>query len=75
MRAARRQGVLGVVRCGTGPSSRVRSRASLVQHLLRGGYNVTQTRFKADKDIMDALVQLRKKKGAPGDANLVHARR
>ena len=31
-------GVLGVVRCGTTPSSRVRSRAPPVQHLLRGGY-------------------------------------
>ena len=38
MRAARRQGVLGVVRCGTGPSSRVRVRAPHVQHLPRGGY-------------------------------------
>ena len=36
MRAARRQGVLGVVSCGTGPSSRVRARAPPVQHL-RGG--------------------------------------
>ena len=38
MRAARRQGVLDVVRCGTGPSARVRARAPPVQHLLRGGY-------------------------------------
>ena len=38
MRATRRQGVLGVVRCGTKPSSRVRARAPSVQHLLRGGY-------------------------------------
>ena len=38
MRAARRQGVLGVVLCGIGPSSRVRARAPFVQHLLRGGY-------------------------------------
>ena len=38
MRAARRQGVLGVVRCGTRASSRVRARAPPVQHLLRGGY-------------------------------------
>ena len=36
MRAARQLGVLGVVRCGTGPSSRVRARAPPVQHL-RGG--------------------------------------
>ena len=31
--------MLGVVRCGTRPSSRVRARAPSVQHLLRGGYN------------------------------------
>ena len=30
MRAARRQGVPGVVRCGTGPSSRTHARAPLV---------------------------------------------
>ena len=30
------------------------------------GINVIYTRFKADKDIMDALVDLRKKKGARG---------
>ena len=39
MRTARRQGELGVVRRGTRPSSRVRSRAPPAQHLLRGGYN------------------------------------
>ena len=38
MRAARRQGVLEVVRCGTRPSSRVRARTPPVQHLLRSGY-------------------------------------
>ena len=37
MRAARRQGMLRVVRCGTRPSARVRVRTPLVQHLLRGG--------------------------------------
>ena len=46
--------------------------------------NVASTRFKADKDIMDALVHLRKKKGAggsncrrvsPGDAALGHVLR
>ena len=34
----RSTGVLGVVRCGTRPSSRVRARAPPVQHILRGGY-------------------------------------
>ena len=38
MRAARRQDVFGVVRCGTRPLSRVRARALPVQHLLRDGY-------------------------------------
>ena len=38
MRAARRQGVLEVVRCGTRPLSRVRARIPPVQHLLRGDY-------------------------------------
>ena len=37
MRATRRHGVLGVVRCGTRPSLRVRSRIPPVQHL-RGGF-------------------------------------
>ena len=46
--------------------------------------NMTSTRFKADKDTMDALAHLRKKKGAggsncrrvgPGDAALGHALR
>ena len=40
MRAARRQGVLEVVRRGTRPSSRVRARTPPVQHLLRGGYKL-----------------------------------
>ena len=38
MRAARRQGVLGVVRWQTKPSLRVRARAPPVQYLLCGGY-------------------------------------
>ena len=38
IRRARWQGVLGVVRCGTRPSSRVRARAPPFQHLLRGGH-------------------------------------
>ena len=66
MRAARRQGVLEVFCCGTRSSSRVRARAPPVQHLLRGGFNVASTRFKADEGIMDALVHLRKKRGAGG---------
>ena len=38
MRAARRQGVLEVVCCGTRSSLRVRARAPPAQHFLRGGY-------------------------------------
>ena len=38
MRAARRQGVLEVVRCATRPSSRARVRTPPVQHVLHGGY-------------------------------------
>ena len=38
MRAIRRQGALGVVRCGTGSLPRVRTRAPPVQHILCGGY-------------------------------------
>ena len=66
MHAARRQGVLGAVRCRTGPSPRVRARAPPVQHLLRGGYK---------KRGLDAFqggqkhiwcTYLKKKKGAGG---------
>ena len=64
MRAARRQGVLEMVRRGTRFSSSVRARAPPVQHLVRGGINVASTRFKAGKGTMDALVHLRKKRGA-----------
>ena len=66
MRTTRRQSVLGVVRCGTGASSRERACAPLVQHLLRGGYNLSYTRFKVDKDIVNALVHLKKKTGVRG---------
>ena len=38
MRATRRQSVFGVVRLGTGPSSRARAHALPVQYHLRGGY-------------------------------------
>ena len=45
----------------------MRARTPPVQHLLRGGLiNLASTRFKADKGIMDALVHLRKKRGAGG---------
>ena len=38
----------------------------LFNSFLAGVINVASTRFKADKDIMDALVHLRKKRGAGG---------
>ena len=51
MRAVRRQGVL----------------ASLLFNIFFAAViNVASTRFKADKGIMDALVYLRKKRGAGG---------
>ena len=75
-----------MVRCGTGSSSRVRARAPPVKHLIRGDYK-RSTRFKADKDIMDALVHLRnmnvvgragrskRRRASPGDVALGHALR
>ena len=49
MRAARRQGVLEVVCCGTRPSSRVRACAPPVQHLRRGGYKRDLHAFQGGK--------------------------
>ena len=80
--------MLGVVRCGTGPSPRVRARAPPVQNIFFAVVtNVAYTRFEAGKDIMDALVLLGKKRRAggaggsscwrasPGDAALGHTLR
>ena len=64
----------------------MRARIPPVQHLLRGVINVAYTRFKADKDIMDALVlytpEEQKRSGgeqlpesSAGDASLGHALR
>ena len=66
MRGARRQGGLGVDRCGTRPSLRVRARALLFNIFFAAVVNVASTRFKADRGVMDALVHLRKKKRAGG---------
>ena len=49
MRAARRQGVLEVVHCGTRPSSRVRARTPPVQHLFRGGYKLGLHAFQGEQ--------------------------
>ena len=46
MRATRRQGVLGVVCCGIGSSSKVRTRPPPVQHLLREGYRRGLSEFQ-----------------------------
>ena len=60
------------------------NRALLFNIFFAAVINVTYTRYKADKNIMDALVHLKKKKGArgsncrkasPGDAALGHALR
>ena len=87
MRAARRQGVLGMVRCGTGPSSRVRARAPPVQHLLRSGYKRGLHAFQGGQRHHERFgaPSMRKKTGAggaggsncrkasPGDVALGHA--
>ena len=85
MRAARRQGVLGVVRLGTGPSSRVRARAPSVQHFLRGGYKRGlhafqggqrhHRRFGASKEENGggAAVGSNQRRASPGDVALEHA--
>ena len=66
MRAARRQGVLG----GGSLRNRAFAKCVLAPPLFNiffvAAINVTYTRFKADKDIMDALVHPRKKKRAEG---------
>ena len=54
------------VRCGTGPSSRVRVRAPPVQHLLRGGYKRGVHAFQGGQRHTDTLVYLRRKRGAGG---------
>ena len=58
----------GVVRYGRGLStSQGCALASLVFNIsFAAVINVASTRFKADKDIMDVLVHLRKKKGRGG---------
>ena len=65
MRAARRPGMLGVVRCGTRPSLRQGCVFAplLFSLFFAAVINVASTRFKADKGIMDALVHLRNKRG------------
>ena len=66
MRAARRQGVLEVVHCGTRPSSRVRARAPPVQHLLCGGYIRGLHAFQGGQRHHGRFGHLRKKGGAEG---------
>ena len=87
MRADRRQGVLGVVRCETGPSPRVRARAPSVQYLLRGGYKRGLHAFQGGQrhhERCDAPVEEKGGEGAggsncrrasPGDAALGHTLR
>ena len=67
MCAPRRQGVLGVVRCGTGPSSQGCVLTPLLfNKFFAAATNVASTCIKADKGVMDALVHLRKKREARG---------
>ena len=85
MRAARRQGVLGVVRCGTRPSLRVRVRAPPVQHLLRGGHERGLHAFQGGQRHHGRFGTLEEEKGgegaggsncrrvSPGDATVGHA--
>ena len=85
MHAARRQGVLGVVRCGTRPSSRVPAPAPPVPHLLRGGYKRGLHAFQGGQRHHGSLgTPEEEKRGggaggsncqrvSPGDAALEHA--
>ena len=66
MRAARRQGVLEVVRCGTRPSSRVRARTPSVQHLLRGGYKLGLHAFQGGQRHHGRFRTLEEEKGGGG---------
>ena len=49
-----------------GLRQKVHARAPPVQHLLRGGYKRGLHAFQDSKDILDALMHLRKKRGAGG---------
>ena len=60
MRAARRQGVLEVVRCGIRPSSRVLARTPPVQHFIRGGYKLGLHAFQGGQ-------RHHRRFGTPGD--------
>ena len=66
MRAARRQGLLEVVRSRTRPSSRVRARAPSVQHLLRGGYKRDLHAFQGGQRHHGCFGTPEKEKGAGG---------
>ena len=67
MRAARRQMcVLGVVHCGLRPSSKVRARASPVQHLLRGGYKRGLHAFQGEQRHHGRFGAPEEEKGAGG---------
>ena len=86
MRAARRQGVLGIIHCGTGPSSRVHARAPPVKYLLRGGHKRGLHAFQGGQRHHGRLGAPKEEKrgrggggkqlgrrASPGDAALEHA--
>ena len=66
MRAARRQGVLEVVRCVTRPSPRVRARTPPVQHLLRGSYKLGLHAFQGGQRHHGRLGTPEEEKGGGG---------
>ena len=87
-RAARRQGVLGVVGCGTGPLLWVHAHAPPLQHHLRGGYKKRNLyafqggqrhhgRFGASDDEkgVGGAKESNHQRASPGDVALGHALR
>ena len=66
MRAAQRQGVLGWFAVEQGLCQGCVLPSLVFNIFFAAVINVASTRFKEDKGIMDALVHLRKKKGAKG---------
>ena len=87
MRAVRRRGILEVVHCGRGPSSRVRARVSPVQHLFRGGHKCDIHMFQGgqrcherfgvpEEETADGgAVGSNRRRAGPGDVTFGHTLR